>query len=256
MDERDPATPSRSSAAQDLAPAARPGLRRRQPAGRVLRGRRPVRGLRRAGALYPYGDKVDDAADFYRDAARQPSPTRASSTALPKDFSHARRWSINTDALDGGRADRRRRAHHLGRSCRPSPSKLTTGEQVGLGFTASTRPGRRLHGAGRRLAGERGRHRGHRGHPGEPRRRWSTCKANARKGDFAYSATLDAGWGGEALGKGKAAMTPAFMTYRKSFGYGQFGVGPPRRWRPGTSRRSPPRSRPGRTRWWATPSAG
>ena len=148
------------------------------------------------------------------------SPTRTTSTracaqtftydgklyCVPKDFSTLA-LQINTDLWTQGRADRRRRPDDLGPARPRSPRSSRPRAIVAAGHRRHPRPDRRVHGAGRRLDRQRGRHAGHRRHPGEPRRRCRTCRACSRTAWRSYPKQVDAGWGGEAFGKGKAAMT-------------------------------------------------
>ena len=68
-------------------------------------------------------------------------------------------------------------------------------------------PDRRVHGAGRRLDHQRGRQAGHRRQPGEPAGPAVRASRCSRAACAKYPKQLDAGWAGEAFGKGKAAMT-------------------------------------------------
>ena len=154
------------------------------------------------GSLLPYGERAGERRRLLPEPAARRSPTRASSTARPRT-SRPSAWSSTpssweeaglTDAdvpttWDELRAGRRR-AHHR-RPGRPGARHRVPAR-------------RRLHGAGRRRAGQRGRHEADRRHARRTSRRSSTCRsmlAGRRRGRT--PPTLDAGWGGEAFGKGR-----------------------------------------------------
>ena len=106
------------------------------------------------GALEPYarqGRATSD--DFYPSAAHARSPTTASSTASPKDFSTLA-LQINTDLWAKAGPDRRRRADHLGPAHR-GRQKLKAERHHAAGHRRHPRPDRRVHGAGRRLDRQR-----------------------------------------------------------------------------------------------------
>ena len=191
--------------AQDIAQQLGQALRRRQPAGRVLRRRRPVRRLRerrRARAV--------------RRQDRQPG------RLLPEPAHHVhlrRQALLRAEGLlhagagdqhrpvDQGRADRRRHPDHLGPAHRGGAE--AQGRRaitpLAIGDTRD-RIGAFMVQAGGWIVSEDGKQ-ATADTPENLAGAAATCRACSRTAWPSTPRQLDAGWGGEAFGKGKAAMT-------------------------------------------------
>ena len=155
------------------------------------------------GSLYAYGDEVDEPDDFY-ESLRDTFTYEDTLQCAPKDFSTLA-LEINTDAWKKAGltdADIPTDWDQLATVA----EKLTTGDQVGLGLVPRHRPARRVRGRQRRLVAQRRQHRGHGGDP-RGRRGPHLRPGQHEEGLVRLSSQLDAGWGGEAFGTGKAAMT-------------------------------------------------
>ena len=133
------------------------------------------------------------------------SRTRASSTASRRT---SRRWPWRSTPTCGPR-------RNLTDADIPTTwDQLTTVSQEAQGgrdhaarHRRHPRPDRRVHGRDRRLDRQQGRHTGHRRLAAEPAGAARTCRACSSRVCAVYPKQVDAGWGGEAFGKGKAAMT-------------------------------------------------
>ena len=115
--------------AQDIGQQLGQGFAVGQPAGRLLRGRRPLRDYASAGSLEPYGDSFPGKSDFYP-ALRQAFTYKSKLYCIPKDFSTLG-LQINTTAWAKAgltAADYPTTWEQLAAVAK----KLTTGKQVGL----------------------------------------------------------------------------------------------------------------------------
>ncbi len=155
------------------------------------------------GSLYAYGDQVDNPDDFYQ-SLRDTFTFDGALQCAPKDFSTIA-LEINTDAWKKAGltdADIPTDWDQLASVA----EKLTTGDQVGLAIG----PG--IDRAGAFVVGNGGwwlnadNTEGTADSP-EVLDALQYVQDNLKKGSFAMSSDLDAGWGGEAFGTGKAAMT-------------------------------------------------
>ena len=157
----------------------------------------------KAGALYAYGDQVPDASDFF-ESLRQTYTYEDKLYCLPKDYGTLA-LVVNTDAWkQAGLTDADLPTSWDQLSA--VAAKLTAGGKVGLGFTGEqARVGAFMVQSGGWLVNEDSTQ--VTADTPENLRALEYVKAQLGKGDFAYSSTLGTGWGGEALGKGKAAMT-------------------------------------------------
>jgi multiple sugar transport system substrate-binding protein len=155
------------------------------------------------GSLYAYGDQIDNPDDFY-ESLRSTFTFEDALQCVPKDFSTIA-LEINTDAWKKAGltdADIPTDWDQLASVA----EKLTTGDQVGLAIG----PG--IDRAGAFVVGNGGwwlnddNTEGTAESP-EVLDALTYVQDNLKKGTFAMSSDLDAGWGGEAFGTGKAAMT-------------------------------------------------
>ena len=155
------------------------------------------------GSLYAYGDQVDEPDDFY-ESLRDTFTYDDQLYCAPKDFSTLA-LEINTDAWKKAGltdadipTDWDQLASVAGR--------LTTGDQVGLGLsTGIDRLGAFVvSNGGWWLSDDNTEATGT-----DPAvvDALTYVQDNVKKGSFAFASQLDAGWGGEAFGTGKAAMT-------------------------------------------------
>jgi multiple sugar transport system substrate-binding protein len=155
------------------------------------------------GSLYAYGDQVDDPDDFY-ESLRDTFTYEDTLQCAPKDFSTLA-LEINTDAWNKAGltdADVPTDWDQLASVA----EELTAGDQVGLGLSPGIdRLGAFVVGNGgwwldddnsAATAGS-----------AEVVDALTYVQDNMKRGSFALSSQLDAGWGGEAFGTGKAAMT-------------------------------------------------
>jgi multiple sugar transport system substrate-binding protein len=155
------------------------------------------------GSLLPYGDRAAAAEDFYP-TLKDTFTVDGEFYCAPKDFSTLA-LVINTDAwAAAGLTDADVPTDWEG--LRSAAQRLTTGEQVGLSFGPEyQRVGVFMEQAGGGLVDDEG----------------STAIADSPEnveavtfvqamydeGILQWPADIDAGWGGEALGSGRAAMT-------------------------------------------------
>ncbi len=155
------------------------------------------------GSLYPYGDQLPDVDDFYP-SLRENFTVDDQLMCAPKDFSTLA-LVINTDAWSAAGltdADVPTTWDELAAVAKT----LTTGDQVGLSFGPEyQRLGVFMAQAGGGLVSDDG----------------TTAIADSPEnvealtfvqqmltdGVLAYPSAIDAGWGGEAFGSGRAAMT-------------------------------------------------
>ncbi|MFE4362241.1 extracellular solute-binding protein [Kitasatospora xanthocidica] len=157
----------------------------------------------KGGSLYAYGDQIPDAADF-SEQLRKAFSNDGKLTCLPKDSSTLG-LAINTDLWKQAgltEADYPTTWQQLS----DDAAKLTKDGVTGL----VTAPDYQRVGALLKEAG---------GWITDPEQKTMTADSPANKqaleylqsmmkaGSAKYVAEVDAGWGGEALGKGKAAMT-------------------------------------------------
>jgi multiple sugar transport system substrate-binding protein len=155
------------------------------------------------GSLYSYGDQVDEPDDFYP-ALRDTFTYDGKLVCAPKDFSTLA-LEINTDAWKKAGltdADIPTDWDQLATVA----EKLTTGDQVGLGLsTGIDRLGAFVVGNGGWWLNDDNTEAT--GSDPAVVDALTYVQDNLKKGSFAFASQLDAGWGGEAFGTGKAAMT-------------------------------------------------
>jgi multiple sugar transport system substrate-binding protein len=155
------------------------------------------------GSLYAYGDQLKDSSDFY-EPLKKTFTYEDTFYCAPKDFSTLA-LEINTDAWTKaglGDADIPTTWDQLATVSK----KLTTNGQVGLGLsTGIDRVGAFVvQNGGWWLNDDNTK-----AAAAEPavEEALSYVQDNVKAGSFAFANQLDAGWGGEAFGTGKAAMT-------------------------------------------------
>lgn len=155
------------------------------------------------GSLYPYGDQLDNTDDFYSSLVDQFSYDDEFVCA-PKDFSTLG-LIINTAAWEAAGltdADIPTTWEQL----TDVAGRLTTGDQVGLSFTGEyTRVGTFLAQAGGTMTNAAGTEATV--DSDENLAGLTYVQELLASGSAAYAADLGTGWGGEAFGTGKAAMT-------------------------------------------------
>lgn len=155
------------------------------------------------GSLYPYGDQLDNTDDFYSSLVDQFSYDDEFVCA-PKDFSTLG-LIINTAAWEAaGLADAD--IPTTWEQLTDVAGRLTTGDQVGLSFTGEyTRVGTFLAQAGGTMTNAAGT--AATVDSDENVTGLTYVQELLASGSAAYAADLGTGWGGEAFGTGKAAMT-------------------------------------------------
>lgn len=155
------------------------------------------------GSLYPYAEDLADGDDFYP-ALRDTFTYDGEFYCAPKDFSTLA-LEINTASwADAGLtdADIPTTWDQLGTVA----GKLTTGDQVGLGIsTGIDRLGAFVVQDGGWWLNDDAT--AATGSDPAVLDALGYVQQNLKQGDFAFASQLDAGWGGEAFGTGKAAMT-------------------------------------------------
>ena len=155
------------------------------------------------GSLYAYADQFPENNDFY-EPLRTTFTYEGKQYCVPKDFSTLA-LQINTDAWEKaglGDADIPKNWDQLTAVAK----KLTTGKQVGLGIsTGIDRLGVFVVQNGGWWVSEDGSK--PTGSNPEVREALAYVQKNVKEGQFQFSNQLDTGWGGEAFGTGKAAMT-------------------------------------------------
>ena len=155
------------------------------------------------GSLYPYGSELDDADDFYPTLVDQ-FTFDDELVCAPKDFSTLG-LIINTAAWEAAGltdADVPTTWDQL----TDVAGKLTTGDQVGLGFSGEyARVGAFLAQAGGTLVSPDGTEAT--ADSPENVEGLTYVQQLLASGSAAYAADLGTGWGGEAFGTGAAAMT-------------------------------------------------
>jgi multiple sugar transport system substrate-binding protein len=155
------------------------------------------------GSLYAYADQLPDNNDFY-EPLRQTFTYEGKQYCVPKDFSTLA-LQINTDAWTKAGltdADVPKDWDQLTAVAK----KLTTGKQVGLGIsTGIDRVGAFVVQNGGWWVNEDGSKAT--GANPEVRQALAYVQKNVKEGQFQFANQLDSGWGGEAFGTGKAAMT-------------------------------------------------
>ena len=196
-------TPATVRAASNLNQELSQGFASRQPPDVFYVGADSFQGFAANGSLLPYGDKLGSVSDFYPSLVQQ-FTYKGQFYCAPKDFSTLA-LVINTDdwtAAGLTDADVPTTWDQLAAVAK----KLTTGGRVGLAFNGEyARIGVFLAQAGGTMVGADGTS--------------ATVDSDANvaaltyvkshlvDGTFAYASTVGAGWGGEAFGTGKAAMT-------------------------------------------------
>ena len=155
------------------------------------------------GSLFPYAEDTEDSDDYY-ESLRETFTYEDQFYCLPKDFSTLA-LQINTDAWEKAgltEADIPTDWDQLAEVAK----KLTTKNQVGLalspgidriGAFAVQNGGWWLNEDGTSATGS----------SAEVEDALAYVQQNFKAGTFANAGDLDAGWGGEAFGTGKAAMT-------------------------------------------------
>jgi multiple sugar transport system substrate-binding protein len=155
------------------------------------------------GSLYAYGDQVDDPDDFY-ESLRDTFTYEDTLQCAPKDFSTLA-LQINDAAWKKAGltdADIPTDWDQLATVA----DELTTGDQVGLGLSPGIdRLGAFVVGNGGWWLNEDDTEAT--GGTPEVVDALTYVQDNIKEGSFALSNQIDAGWGGEAFGTGKAAMT-------------------------------------------------
>lgn len=155
------------------------------------------------GSLYAYADQLPDNNDFY-EPLRETFTYEGKQYCVPKDFSTLA-LQINTDAWTKAGltdADVPKNWDQLTTVAK----KLTTGDQVGLGIsTGIDRVGAFVVQNGGWWVNEDGSKAT--GSNPEVREALAYVQKNVKEGQFQFANQLDSGWGGEAFGTGKAAMT-------------------------------------------------
>lgn len=155
------------------------------------------------GSLYPYGSELDNADDFYPSLVEQ-FTYDDQLVCAPKDFSTLG-LVINTAAWEAAGltdADVPTTWDQL----TDVAGKLTTGDQVGLGFSGEyARVGAFLAQAGGTLVSADGTQAT--ADSAENVEGLTYVQQLLASGSAAYAADLGTGWGGEAFGTGAAAMT-------------------------------------------------
>ncbi len=193
---------------QRPAAAALAGLRRRQPRRPVLPRDRCARRLRRRTARSsPTATMLENKDDFYPSLVKNFTYDDQFYCA-PKDFSTLA-LVINTDMWDAAGPHRRRHPDRRGTSSRPWPQTLTDRRtHVGLAFGAEyQRVGAFMAQAGGGLVSDDGTEADRRTAPRTSRRSTYVQDAPRTTATSPSRPTSGAGWGGEAFGKGLAAMT-------------------------------------------------
>lgn len=189
--------------ASDLTQELSQGFAAKNPADVFYASADAFKGWAANGSLLPYGDQLSNADDFY--------PTLTDTFTYdgqlycaPKDFSTLG-LVINTDAWAAAGltdADIPTTWDQLAAVA----TKLTTPEQVGLGFGGEyARIGVFLAEAGGTMTSKDGTKATV--DSAENLAALQYVKDNLAAGSFAFAADLGTGWGGEAFGTGKAAMT-------------------------------------------------
>lgn len=155
------------------------------------------------GSLYAYADQLEDNDDFY-ESLRETFTYDGKQYCAPKDFSTLA-LVINTDSWTKaglGDGDLPRTWDDLTTVAK----KLTTKDQVGLGLgTGVDRVGAFVVENGGWWINEDGTK--PTANTPEVQDALSYVQDNTKAGIFKFANQLDSGWGGEAFGTGKAAMT-------------------------------------------------
>ncbi|MFQ6170629.1 extracellular solute-binding protein [Oryzobacter sp. R7] len=155
------------------------------------------------GSLYPYADQLEDNSDFY-EPLRKAFTYEGKQYCAPKDFSTLA-LVINTDAWTKaglGDGDIPKTWDDLSAVSK----KLTTGGQVGLGLgTGIDRVGAFVVQNGGWWLSEDNT-KAQAATP-EVKEALAYVQENNKAGNFKFANELDSGWGGEAFGTKKAAMT-------------------------------------------------
>ncbi|MGB7819466.1 MAG: ABC transporter substrate-binding protein [Ornithinibacter sp.] len=155
------------------------------------------------GSLFAYADQLEDNDDFY-ESLRQAFTYEGTQYCAPKDFSTLA-LQINTDAWAAAGltdADIPKNWDDL----TAVSTKLTTGDQVGLGLgTGIDRVGAFVVQNGGWWLNEDGTE--STAATPEVEEALKYVQDNVKAGNFKFAPELDSGWGGEAFGTQKAAMT-------------------------------------------------
>lgn len=155
------------------------------------------------GSLYAYADQLPDNSDFY-ESLRQAFTYEDKQYCAPKDFSTLA-LQINTDAWSkAGLTDAD--IPTTWEDLAAVAKKLTTGKQAGLGLsTGIDRSGAFVVQNGGWWLNEDGTQ----ATAAEPAvvDAMTWLQDRLKDGSFKFASQLDSGWGGEAFGTGRAAMT-------------------------------------------------
>ncbi|WP_404348599.1 extracellular solute-binding protein [Phycicoccus jejuensis] len=155
------------------------------------------------GSLYPYADQLSDNSDFY-EPLRQTFTYEGKQYCAPKDFSTLA-LEINTDSWEkAGLTDAD--VPTTWDQLEAVSKKLTTKDQVGLGIGVGIdRLGAFVVQNGGWWLSEDGKSAS--ADTPAVTDALEYVQRNVKAGNFKMSNQLDSGWGGEAFGTGKAAMT-------------------------------------------------
>ncbi len=196
-------TPATVRVASDLTQELSQGFASGDPADVFYVSADAFQGYAANGSLYPYGDQVTAAADLYPSLVDQFTYNKQLYCA-PKDFSTLA-LVINSDMWTAAgltAADVPTTWDQLAAVSK----KLTTADHVGLAFSGEyARLGVFLAQAGGSLVSADGTTATVDSPENLQALAW--VKDQLSSGSTAYAATVGAGWGGEAFGTGKAAMT-------------------------------------------------
>lgn len=189
--------------ANDLAQQLSQGFAGGSPSDIFYLAPEQLAGYASNGSLLAYGDKLDNKSNFY-DNLLQTYTYDGKLYAAPKDVSTLQ-LVVNTDMWSAAGltdADYPKTWDELAQVAQ----KLTTSEHVGLAFSGEyARVGVFMKQAGGGLVSEDGKKAI--ANSDESVKGLSEVKTLLESGSVAYAADLGTGWGGEAFGTGKAAMT-------------------------------------------------
>jgi multiple sugar transport system substrate-binding protein len=200
---KDSGVEAKVQVASDLTQELSQGFAAKKPADVFYASADAFQGWAANGSLLPYGDKLSNVDDFYP-TLKDTFTYDGKLYCAPKDFSTLG-LVINTDAWTAAGltdADVPTTWEQLA----DVATKLTTPEHVGLGFGGEyARIGAFLAEAGGTMTSKDGAKATV--DSAENLKALQYVKDNLTAGSFAYAADLGTGWGGEAFGTGKAAMT-------------------------------------------------
>ena len=191
------------TAASDMAQQLAQGFASGNPADVVYMDAALFGNYAKQGSLYPYADQIEDNDDFY-ESLRQAFTYEGKQYCIPKDFSTLA-LQINTDSWTKAKltdADVPTTWDEL----EAVSKKLTTKDQAGLGIGVGIdRLGAFVvQNGGWWLKDDAS---GAAGNTPEVTEALEWVQKNVKAGNFQMSNQLDSGWGGEAFGTKKSAMT-------------------------------------------------